>query len=290
MTILQSNQALAVNLPLQYLQAIRLTHALMESDYIVHILEEHQDKFSRLKEIFNLEYKLGVEEVPILNAVKFNHTNPSSQIGSLERTLIFPKAGFDYCRNLWLDKRNIKICFAGLVTEKRKNTLEKWFKNNFPSSLFKLPTKESFIIRLGNKLLRQLNLPVLPSTYKTELNGVVFWSSNRGRVFPLKAWDEEYFRLLADSQFVLCPSGNYVWTYRFFESIMCGAIPIIEKHCPAYKGFRYFTMDDSISNLKWSEEDVIYNYQLCFERLTVSLEELNWEIEKILSASFLSED
>lgn len=290
MTILQSNQALAVNLPLQYLQAIRLTHALMESDYIVHISEEHQDKFSRLKDIFNLEYKLGVEEVPILNTVKFNHTNPSSQIGSLERTLIFPKAGFDYCRNLWSDKRNIKICFAGLVTEKRKNTLEKWFKNNFQNSLFKLPMKERLIIRLGNKLLRQLNLPVLPSTYKIELNGVVFWSSNRGRVFPLKAWDEEYFRLLADSQFVLCPSGNYVWTYRFFESIMCGAIPIIEKHCPAYKGFRYFTMGDSISSLNWSEEDVIYNFQLCFERLTVSLEELNWEIEKILSASFLSGD
>lgn len=287
MTVSQPNKAFAVNLPLQYLQAIRLTHALMESDYTVHIPKEHQNKFSRLKDIFNLEYKLGVEEFPILNSLKFNHTNPSSQIGSLKRTLIFPKASFDYCHELWLDKRKIKICFAGLVTEKRKHTLEKWFKSNFPNSRFKLPTKERLIIRLGNKLLRKFNLSVLPSTYKTELNGVVFWSSNRGRVFPVKAWDEEYFRLLADSQFVLCPSGDYVWTYRFFESIMCGAIPIIEKYCPAYEGFRYFSMDDSISSWKWSEEDVNYNFQLCFERLTVPLEELNQEINKILSASFL---
>jgi len=282
MTVFKSNQAFAVNLPLQYLQAIRLTHALMESDYTVHIPEEHQDKFSRLKDVFNLEYQIGMEGVPILNSVKFNHTHPSSQIGSIKRTLIFPKASFDYCGQIWSDKRNIRICFAGLVTEKRKISLEKWFKNNFPSSRFKLPTKERFIIRLGNKLFRQLNLPTLPSTYKTELNGVVFWSSNRGRVFPVKAWDEEYFRLLADSQFVLCPSGEYIWTYRFFESIMCGAIPIIEKSCPAYEGFRYFTMDDSISSLDWSEEDINYNFQLCFERLTVSLEELNEEIGKLL--------
>lgn len=283
MTVSKTNLKFAVNLPLQYLQAIRLTHALMESDYKVHIQEEHQNKFSLLKDIFNLDYQVGIEKVPILNSVEFNHTNPSSQIGSMKRTLIFPQTSFDYCRKLWFDKRDIQICFAGLVTEQRKNTLEKWFKKNFPDSRFKLPTKQRFVIRLVNKLFRQLNLPVLPSTYKTELNGVVFWSSNRGRVFPVKAWDEEYFQLLADSKFVLCPSGDYIWTYRFFESIMCGAIPIIEKTCSAYEGFRYFTMDDSISSLKWSEEDANYNFQLCFERLTVSFEELNQEIEKILS-------
>ncbi|BAY83459.1 hypothetical protein NIES267_29480 [Calothrix parasitica NIES-267] len=283
MTVSKYNQKFAVNLPLQYLQAIRLTHALMESDYTVSIPEEHQNKFSLLKNIFNLEYQVGIEEVAILDSVKFNHTNPSSQIGCLKRTLIFPHASFDYCRQLWSDKRNIQICFAGLVTEKRNKTLVKWFKNNFSNSRFKLPTQQRFVIRLVNKLFRQLSLPILPSTYKTELNGVVFWSSNRGRVFPVKAWDEEYFRLLANSQFVLCPSGDYIWTYRFFESIMCGAIPIIEEYCPAYEGFRYFTMNDSISSLKWSEEDINYNFQLCFERLTVSFEELNQEIGKVLS-------
>ncbi len=280
MTIIQSKKEFAVNLPLQYLQAIRLTHALMESQYIVHIPEEHQKKFSVLKKVFKLKYQIGVENIPQLNTIKFNHTRPSSRIGSLQRTLIFPQAIFDYCHQLRLDRRNIKICFAGLVTENRKNTLEKWYKNSFPNSSFKLPTEERLIVRLVNKLLRQFNLPTLPSTYKKELNGIVFWSSNRGRVFPVKAWDEEYFRLLANSQFVLCPSGDYIWTYRFFESIMCGAIPIIEEYCPAYEGFRYFTMNDSISSLKWSQEDVDYNYQLCFARLTIPMEELNREIIK----------
>ena len=101
MTNLQSNQKFAINLPLQYLQAIRLTHALMESDYKVHIQKEHKNKFSLLKDIFKLEYQVGIEEVPILNSVKFNHTSPSSQIGSLKRTLIFPQASFDYCHQVF---------------------------------------------------------------------------------------------------------------------------------------------------------------------------------------------
>ncbi|MEM9926603.1 MAG: exostosin family protein [Cyanobacteria bacterium P01_D01_bin.50] len=282
MTVSQSNKAFAVNLPLQYIQTIRLTHALIESDYIVHIPEEDKDKFSLLKEMFNLRYKIGVEGVPKLNSLQFNHSNPSSQIGSLQRTLIFPKGIFDYCRQLWLNERNIKICFAGLVTEKRKNTLEKWYEKSFPNSRLNLSMKEPLMVRLVNKLLKKINLPTLPKTSKKNINGIVFWSSNRGRVFPAKAWDDEYFRLLANSQFVLCPSGDYVWTYRFFESIMCGAIPIIEQYCPAYEGFRYFTMNDSISSLKWSEEDVNYNYQLCFERLTIQGEELNKEIRNNL--------
>ncbi|MEO1377909.1 MAG: exostosin family protein [Cyanobacteria bacterium J06635_10] len=282
MTVSQSNKAFAINLPLQYIQTIRLTHALIESDYIVHIPEEDKDKFSLLQETFNLQYKVGVAGVPKLNYLQFNHSSPSSQIGSLQRTLIFPKGIFDYCRQLWLNERNIKICFAGLVTEKRKNTLEKWYKNNFPNSRLYLNTKEPLIVRLVNKLLKKINLPTLPTISKKNINGIVFWSSNRGRVFPVKAWDDQYFRLLANSQFVLCPSGDHVWTYRFFESIMCGAIPIIEQYCPAYEGFRYFTMNDSISSLKCSEEDVNYNYQLCYERLTIQGEELNKEISNNL--------
>ena len=49
MPIYKSNQKFAVNLPLQYLQAIRLVHALMESDYTVHIPKENRNKFSLLK-------------------------------------------------------------------------------------------------------------------------------------------------------------------------------------------------------------------------------------------------
>ena len=48
---------------------------------------------------------------------------------------------------------------------------------------------------------------------------------------------------MAKSKFVLCPNGDFIWTYRFFEAIACGAIPIIEDDLPLYDGFQYYKMD-----------------------------------------------
>lgn len=110
-------------------------------------------------------------------------------------------------------------------------------------------------------------------------------ASGKGRVLPGKAWDENYFKMLTQSRFVLCPVGDCVWTYRFFESAMCGAIPIVEASCASYQGFRYFTMEDDISTLKWSAEIAEYNFNLCRERLTVPRELLNAEIGRIIGLS-----
>jgi hypothetical protein len=114
---------------------------------------------------------------------------------------------------------------------------------------------------------------------------VVFWSSRRGRHFPGKSWDEEYYELLARSQFVLCPSGDYVWTYRFFEAALCGAIPIVESTCDAYAGFRYQTMRDPARELQWRREDAEHNYALCRDLLTVPSDVLSREIAALLSAA-----
>lgn len=81
---------------------------------------------------------------------------------------------------------------------------------------------------------------------------------------------------------MLCPSGDYVWSYRFFESILCGAIPVIEEYCEAYNGFRFQYMSEKASNLKWSKEDAEYNFNLCVERLTIPQRDLDNEILKQL--------
>jgi hypothetical protein len=54
---------------------------------------------------------------------------------------------------------------------------------------------------------------------KTNIGDLVVWSSEKGRYYPFKAFDEEYFKELANSHFVLCPSGDCVWSYRFFEAV-----------------------------------------------------------------------
>ena len=52
--------------------------------------------------------------------------------------------------------------------------------------------------------------------------------SGRGRNIRLKyTFDLDYYERLAETKFSLSPVGDCDWSYRFFESIMCGAIPIL---------------------------------------------------------------
>jgi len=44
-----------------------------------------------------------------------------------------------------------------------------------------------------------------------------------------KLGEKEYLSYLLDSVFVPCPSGNNSETYRFYEALDCGAIPILSK-------------------------------------------------------------
>jgi hypothetical protein len=64
-------------------------------------------------------------------------------------------------------------------------------------------------------------------------------NSKRGRNTQTKEYDIEYFNIMSNYKFVLCPNGDFIWTYRFFEAILCGSIPIIEEDCKLYDGFKF---------------------------------------------------
>ncbi len=63
-------------------------------------------------------------------------------------------------------------------------------------------------------------------------------------------FDEDYFRLMSESQFTLCPAGDAPWSMRFYEAILAGSIPILEKRQHAGRnvleydiGYRYYLLD-----------------------------------------------
>lgn len=45
--------------------------------------------------------------------------------------------------------------------------------------------------------------------------------TNNGRIIPKNYFDGEYYGVLCNSKFTLCPRGDFNWTYRFLEAIMC---------------------------------------------------------------------
>jgi hypothetical protein len=120
--------------------------------------------------------------------------------------------------------------------------------------------------------------------------GIKIILSEEGRTFPRKSWNPDYYATLLEAEFVLCPDGDFgkdgaAWTYRFFESALCGAIPVIQNSCPAYDGFRFRSMAEPLSDLVWSREDAEFNFGLALRRLTVPHDVLRAEVDRLLLAS-----
>lgn len=85
----------------------------------------------------------------------------------------------------------------------------------------------------------------------------IILNSNNGRKQETKEKDLSYFRMLARSRFVICPNGDFVWTYRFFEAILCRCIPIIEEECELYKGYHYYKVGDKYEYREdWIKENL----------------------------------
>lgn len=257
------------------IQQIRLVHAVAESACEIAVPAGELDKFSILRDRFGLRLRAAQADDPSLAPfVRIDHETPSTALGRLERTLIFPRAIVEHCRTLWPATRAHRYSFAGLLTDNRRALLEAWIAGRDGSQA--LVAKST----LGEFMRRQL-IRWRGADRQRRIGDVTVWSSERGRRFPTKAWDEDYFRMLADSAAVLCPSGDYVWSYRFFEACLCGAMPIVEQTSPLYDGFRYRLMTDARSVAPWSEADAEHNYRVCTERLVVPRDEIDRELARL---------
>jgi hypothetical protein len=258
------------------IQQIRLVHAIAESGFEIAVPGGELDKFSILRERFGLNLATARPDDPSLTPfVTIDHATPSTAVGSIVRSLIFPRAIVDHCRTLWPASRAHRYSFAGLMTENRRALLEAWMARRANGGAG-VAAKTNF----GDFVRRQW-IRWRGADRRRRIGDVTVWSSERGRRFPTKAWDEEYFQLLADSEHVLCPSGDYQWSYRFFEACLCGAIPIVEQATPLYDGFRYRLMTDPHDAAPWSAADAEHNYRSCAARIVVPVEDLDGELARL---------
>lgn len=275
---LTSGYPFAVNLPLKLLQEVRLVHALTESGHLLHLSGQQANIISYIKKYFDITFKTGTDNIPFLPGVGLSHKEPSTWIGSIQRSLIFPHAIVTYCRTIWPDIRNIPVSFTGLLTVARRNVIEAYARRqNIQITLSQAPS-----LSLKEQCSDKYRGAPPPQPHHLSPCTIVLHPSDRGRKFPIKSWDERYYELLVNSKFVLCPDGDYTWTYRFFEALLCGAIPIVESTCNAYSGYIYYTMDTSTKDLVWAQHLADHNFNLCRERLTIPPEILNKEIALLL--------
>lgn len=276
-----------INLNLETIQAIRMVSAIMESDYQIYIKEEDKQIFDYLQKFFKMKVNAGLNGVPILSDLSINHTSPSCSIGSITKPLIFPKAVFDLCRSKWKNERNITYYFSGLLTYKRFHILHEWMWHHSSQSKFR-NNLNYLLLRIHNRYVQSKTRRVEKGfaselTIKLSKNeDLCLASSTIGRHFPEKSWDDSYFNQMSNAKFVLCPDGDFVWTYRFLEAILCGAIPIVENETEIFEGFHYYRMHDQTNRYVYEFENVLDNYALALDRFTITSEILNREIDELL--------
>lgn len=152
-------------------------------------------------------------------------------------------------------KDRYKVTFSGFLTKKRLRFIKQLIetRTSFKKTFFLIMCQ--IILSIPNKLAFRLRY-----SYSLKISKMEILFTNKERIFPVKAWDQEYFNQLLESKFVFCPDGDFVWTYRFFESIICGAIPVVENHCVPYNGFKYLTLEQYLNGETLTDSDLISNF------------------------------
>ena len=115
----------------------------------------------------------------------------------------------------------------------------------FPRRIFKSQPKDIEMLFIGK------HTPQREAFLRQFPEATIIYTDN-GRNDSIKGYDSQYWDMMQRAKYVLCPDGDFVWTYRFFEAIACGAIPIVQTWCTLYDKYYFmFDIDDFENNVYW---------------------------------------
>jgi len=171
--------------------------------------------------------------------------------------LLYPRSYLNQVNELPVDKL-YDYNFVGSLYQQGTYESRKWIidfaKNNFTDHSYYCvtdPIKSYQSIGSFDCSLEQLGKRFVPK--------------NTSRDHRRTYFDADFFCIMKLSRFTLCPAGDAPWSMRFFEAIMCGSIPILERPLHSGRnrkerniGYRYYLTDDQhLFREDWVEE----NYQ-----------------------------
>lgn len=172
--------------------------------------------------------------------------------------VIFPKRFYKNI-NLNIDKKYDFIFIGSLMFDYATYYNRKWIipfiNNNFNSNSYlqftDKRTKQNYKI-MGNYDYTLLKNGFVP---KQELEK------------EENFFDKEYFDNLCQSKFCLCPAGDSMFTYRFYECLMCKCIPIVKIVEETYRSKEESKLDykyylSSEDEFVYREDWVEHNYSI----------------------------
>jgi len=211
MSVHDNSKAVALPFKPKLLQAIRLLHAIAECGYPVALDHDDLATFAPLTRHFQRVFvdRRSTQYVT-LNDVAVDHATPTTTVGPITRPLFLPWDYARYCRRLWSHSRPVRFGFCGNLSNQRLSHLLEWGSMQFGSTP-RVPFR-MVAATLAARLMTRVGTP-LPA-YTHMLGPLQIVSSMRGRLPRYKAFDSRYLSSIADTQFTLCPNGDFVWTYR----------------------------------------------------------------------------
>ena len=178
---------------------------------------------------------------------------------------IFPKRFYEAVQRLDHAKR-YEFCFIGAFrvdpkTEARRVWLTPFIDAHFSANSY---------LQFTDKKTKANYVPLGPFDHTLEREGFV------PKEVPLEqrnVFDAQYYQVMCQSRFALCPAGDRPWSMRFYEALMCKSIPILERRWhhrtlrEALRGYKAYTPRDEF---EYRPDWVEHNYELFLRHHTLS--------------------
>ena len=223
---------------------------------------------------FTIWYNKAYQEVGMRPDTRYRH-------------IIFPKSFYTKIVNLSKEKVHDFVFIGGLKTDNLTFKNRKWILP-FIDKHF---NENSYLQFTDNKTKRKY---VTKGNFDYTISKSGFVPKENLKNGKVNYFDIKYFENMCKSKFCLCPAGDVNWSYRFFESLICKTIPIVDKESETYRksyekeiGYKYYltTSPEFVYREDWVE----HNYNLFMKYHTLSdfsnKPEINYNDERLYKKS-----
>lgn len=189
---------------------------------------------------------------------------------------IYPKRFYRNLRTYYVKytKKKYNFCFIGGLKTDTKTFCNRYWILSFIKKFF---NKKSYL-QFTDTNTKQ-NYKSLGNFDYTLLENGFVPKENR-HADEINFFDKKYFSNLSNSKFCLCPAGDAPWSMRFYEAIMCKAIPIVSTVKESYRsnaksklGYKFYLTSDK--NFIYRKDWVDHNYNLFLKYHTLEFNKTN---------------
>ncbi len=200
--------------------------ALLESGWVLRAREEHWTALKSINEKFPIKRLTVASEPAHRIPIFIDHPQPITMCGDVSRPLIFPEWMFTICGS-GEQMRKWRCSFIGFPNKKRVHDLLAMYERSFGRVNV---WRKKCMLALSDFIKWQCAVRALNTLLAREArkHDCVFMFTSAGRASSNKVYEKSYWDLLAQSQSTYCPAGDFGWSYRFYECMVAGAMPVVD--------------------------------------------------------------